>query len=115
MDMQISIHDALVMMLAIAGLVAIIVLIVVLIKLFKTLKKVDYVVDDVKVVTGSVSNKVEKVDSMVDDGIDALNSVIKELKGNNGLIKTATSVFKAVTNVFTFLKPSSNNENNLDK
>lgn len=110
MDMQITIHDALLLMLSIAGLFAIIVLIVVLFKILRTLKKVDGVVDDVKVVTGSTRDKVEKVDTMVDDVINAAENVVTELTENNGLVKTATSIFKAVSNIFTFLKPNSNKE-----
>lgn len=105
---QVSLQDLLMGLLTICGVAVLIALVVVLARVAKTLKKLNTVMDDAKVITSSVSDKVVKLDGVVDTTVDAVSKFTTSMKENQGLVKTLGSVAKACSNIATYLKEEQN-------
>ena len=99
MTVTITLKGALLTVIAVLAIILLIYLIFLIKKLIGTLKKVDGILDDGKVVTTVVAEKTEKLDGIVDGLSDTVDTMVKALKGNKNVVSAATSVVNALSNV----------------
>ena len=80
---------------AVLAMVLLVYLILLLRKLIGTLKKVDLLLEDSKVITEVASRRTTDVDGMVDGVVEAVGIMTDAVKGNQNIAKAASSVVNA--------------------
>ena len=86
MEITINLMDLLVVILIVLAAVLLVFLTVAISNLIKTLKKVNEVLDDAKIISGVAAEKTELVSEAVDDTVSAVNDVVATIKGNTTLL-----------------------------
>jgi len=107
MTITLSVQEALIGILIIAAIILVIYLIVILSKLKPTLEKLDRVLDEVEVITGTTANKVEQVDEIIAGVGDSVSTVVGALKGNQSLLLGATNFLNAAASLCGVVKKPS--------
>lgn len=81
--------------LAILAIVFIIYLILLVRKLIGTLSKVDLLLEDSKTVTEVAARRTQMIDGMMDDVGETVGIFVDAVKGNQNIVKAASSVINA--------------------
>jgi uncharacterized protein YoxC len=111
MDVSITISDLLLFLLGAGGVVLIIFLIVLVSNLIKTLKSANTVLQDVEVISKVVAERTQDIDTVIEDVTASVGTITKNLKGNQGLVKTITSLIDTLTTfIGLFSKTSSGSD-----
>lgn len=95
MDITITLNEAIWLFVAILLIVLIILLIIFVGKLNRTMKKVDGVLDDTRVITLSAAEKVEKMDEVIDGAYETVYTLVDSVKNSKGLISACGSIASA--------------------
>ncbi len=93
----------------IVGVLAIILLIYLIIffkRLGETMKGTNQVLKDVKEISGVASRRTKQVDGMLDDVGDAVGIVVDAVKGNQNIVKAASSIVNSATTLVGIIKKS---------
>ena len=104
MTVTITLKGALLTIIAVLAIVLLIYLILLLRKLIATLVKVDTILDDAKVVSETASDKVQKLDGIVDGISTSVGTVLNSIKGNQSVVSAATNVVNAASNFAGIVK-----------
>lgn len=89
---------------AVLAMVLLVYLILLLRKLIGTLKKVDLLLDDSKIITEVASRRTTDVDGMVDGVVEAVGIMTDAVKGNQNIAKAASSVVNAAATCAGIIK-----------
>ena len=76
--------------LAVLGMVLLVYLILFFRKLIGTLRQVDEILSDAKVVSGIASDKAQLVDGIIDDAGEAVGSITDAIRGNQSIVAAAS-------------------------
>jgi uncharacterized protein YoxC len=99
MDITITLKDLILFLLGIGGIVLLIYLIVLVKNLVATLKKTNRVLDDVAVVSDIAAKRANDLDGIVEDVTASVGAISKNLKGNQGIVKTISAVVSLLTSL----------------
>ncbi|MBR5229514.1 MAG: hypothetical protein IKW01_01555 [Firmicutes bacterium] len=97
-------YGVLLTLLAIIGMVLLVYLILLIRKLLETLKQVDSVLADAKIITGVAADKAQKVDGIIDGAAETVETVVNAVKGNQSLINAATSLVNGASSLAGMMK-----------
>ena len=89
---------------AVLAMVLLVYLILLLRKLIGTLKKVDLLLEDSKIITEVASRRTTDVDGMVDGVVEAVGIMTDAVKGNQNIAKAASSVVNAAATCVGIIK-----------
>lgn len=104
MTVTITLKGLLLTLLAVLGMVLLIYLILLIRKLIGTLRQVDEILADAKVVSGVASDKAQKVDGIIDDAGDAVGSIVDAIKGNQSVVAAASSLVNTFSSVIGLVR-----------
>ncbi len=90
--------------LAIAGICLLVYLIVLLKKVTETLKEVDKILEDAKVISAVAADKAQKVDGLIDGAADTVGTVVNAIKGNQSMVSAATNFVNATSSFANIMK-----------
>ena len=90
--------------LAIAGIVLLVYLIILLRKVIETLKEVDQILADAKVISNVAADKAQKVDGLIDGAADTVGTVVNAIKGNQSMVSAATNFVNATSSFANIMK-----------
>lgn len=93
-------------LLAAAGIVFLIYLSLLIKKLIGTLKEVDVILKDSQVITSIAADKATKVEGIIDNVGDTVESVVNAVKGNQNVVNAATSVVNTASSLVGLFKKS---------
>jgi len=99
MDISISIKDLILVLLGAGGLVLIIYLVFLVKNLITTLKSANVVLKDVETISAIAAKRAQDIDGIVDDVVDSVGTVAKNLKGKESLSKTISSAIGFLTSL----------------
>lgn len=102
----ITLEGVLLSVLAVVGVVLMIYFIILLRKLLETLKQVDEILADAKVVSAIAADKAQKVDGIIDEAADTVGTVVNAIKGNQSMVSAATNFVNATTSLAGIMKGS---------
>ena len=106
----IDLKYALLCLVFLALIVLIVVLVIVAVHLITTVKELNRVLEDTKVVTNVAQERVTQVDGIVDDLGIALGDVSDAMKGNQNLIGAVTNIAKAASSTASYFKSPSQDD-----
>ncbi len=98
--------------LAVAGIILLVYLILLIRKLLDTLKQVDKILLDAKVVSGIAADKANKVDGIIDGVGDTVGNVVNAIKGNQNVVKAATNFVNATSSLAGMFRKSEQKKKN---
>ena len=90
--------------LAIAGIILLVYLILLIRKLIETLKHVDVILSDAKIVSGVAADKAQKVDVIIDGAADTVGTVVNAVKGNQNMVNAAANFVNATSSLAGMMK-----------
>ncbi|MBQ4649448.1 MAG: hypothetical protein IJB73_01970 [Firmicutes bacterium] len=97
--------------LGIAGIILLVYLILLIRKLIETLRQVDEIMADAKVVSGVAADKAQKVDGIIEGAADTVGTVVNAIKGNQNMVNAATNFVNATSSLAGMMKKSGNKPN----
>lgn len=115
MTVTITLKGLLLTILAALGMVLLIYLILLIRKLIGTLRQVDEILTDAKIVSGVASDKAQKVDGIIDDAGDAVESIVDAIKGNQSVVAAASSLVNTFSSVAGLVRGRENTEEHKSK
>ena len=104
MTLTVTLKGALLTAIAILVIILLIYLIVLLNNLIKTLKQVNLVLDDAKIVSSTAAEKAQQLDGIVSGIGSSVGTVVNSLKGNQNVVSAATSVVNAASSFAGIIK-----------
>ena len=96
--------------LAVLGMVLLVYLILLFRKLIGTLRQVDEILSDAKVVSGIASDKAQLVDGIIDDAGEAVGSITDAIRGNQSIVAAASSLVNTFSSVIGLLRRKAEKE-----
>lgn len=99
MQVTVDLKEILLIVLIAALIVLVVFAIVMIANLIKSLKKVNLVLDDSKVITEVVAKKSGQIDSLLDEAGDAALEVVGIVKGNMSTIEKVKGAYQSVASV----------------
>lgn len=97
MTITLTLKGALLTAIAVLVIILLIYLIVLLNNLIKTLKQVNLIMEDAKVVSATAAEKAQQIDGIVNGIGSSVGTVVNSLKGNQNVVSAATSVVNAAS------------------
>ncbi len=104
MDITITLSEAVWLFVAVLLIVLIILLIIFVGKLNRTMKKVDGVLDDTRIITYSAAEKVEKMDEVIDGAYETVYTLVDSVKNSKGLINACGNIAQACASIIGLKK-----------
>ena len=92
MTITITYQGLILTILAVLGMILLVYLILLLRKLIGTLREVDKILSDAKIVSGIASDKAQMVDGIIDDAGEAVGSITDAIRGNQSIVAAASSL-----------------------
>lgn len=99
MQVTVDLKEILVLVLIAALIVMVVYATVMIANLIKSLKKVNLVLDDSKVVTEVVARKSEQIEDLIDEVSEAAVEVVGVVKGNMSTIEKLKGAYQSVASV----------------
>ena len=96
--------------LAVLGMVLLVYLILFFRKLIGTLRQVDEILSDAKVVSGIASDKAQLVNGIIDDAGEAVGSITDAIRGNQSIVAAASSLVNTFSSVIGLLRRKAEKE-----
>ena len=103
-NLTITWEGVLLSVLAIAGICLLVYLIILLKKLTETLKEVDQILADAKVISAVAADKAQKVDGIIEGAADTVGTVVNAIKGNQSMVSAATNFVNATSSFANIMK-----------
>lgn len=103
-NLTITWEGVLLSVLAIAGICLLVYLIILLKKLIGTLSELDEILADAKIITGIAADKAVKVDGIIDNAADTVDTVVSAIKGNQSMVSAATNFVNATSSFANIMK-----------
>ena len=110
MTITITYQGLILTILAVLGMILLVYLILLLRKLIGTLREVDKILSDAKIVSGIASDKAQMVDGIIDDAGEAVGSITDAIKGNQSIVAAASSLVNTFSSVIGLGRGKSENE-----
>ena len=103
-NLTITWEGVLLSVLAIAGICLLVYLIILLRKVIETLREVDQILADAKVISAVAADKAQKVDGIIDGAADTVGPVVNAIKGNQSMVSAATNFVNATSSFANIMK-----------
>lgn len=103
-NLTITWEGVLLSVLAIAGICLLVYLIILLRKVIETLREVDQILADAKVISAVAADKAQKVDGIIDGAADTVGTVVNAIKGNQSMVSAATNFVNATSSFANIMK-----------
>ena len=103
-NLTITWEGVLLSVLAIAGICLLVYLIILLRKVIETLREVDQILADAKVISAVAADKAQKVDGIIDGAADTVGTVVNAIKGNQSMVSAATNYVNATSSFANIMK-----------
>ena len=103
-NLTITWEGVLLSVLAIAGICLLVYLIIMLRKVIETLREVDQILADAKVISAVAADKAQKVDGIIDGAADTVGTVVNAIKGNQSMVSAATNFVNATSSFANIMK-----------
>ena len=104
MEITISLHDLLIVLVFLCLIVMLIVLTVLLVRALTTIKLLNSVLEDTKGITEVGKRRVDDLDGIVDNIAVSMDGVTDALKGKENLAQSLSSIGKAATSIIGIVK-----------
>ena len=104
MTVTITLKGLLLTLLAVLGMVLLIYLILLIRKLIGTLRQVDEILADAKVVSGIASDKAQVVDGILHDAGETVGSITDAIRGNQSIVAAASSLVNTFSSVIGLIR-----------
>ena len=103
-NLTITWEGVLLSVLAIAGICLLVYLIILLRKVIETLREVDQILADAKVISAVAADKAQKVDGIIDGAADTVGTVVNAIKGNQSMVSAETNFVNATSSFANIMK-----------
>lgn len=110
MTITITYQGLILTILAVLGMILLVYLILLLRKLIGTLREVDKILSDAKIVSGIASDKAQMVDGIIDDAGEAVGSITDAIRGNQSIVSAASSLVNTFSSIIGLVRGKSENE-----
>ena len=115
MTITITYQGLILTILAVLGMILLVYLILLLRKLIGTLREVDKILSDAKIVSGIASDKAQVVDGIIDDAGETVGSITDAIRGNQSIVAAASSLVNTFSSVIGLVRGHEDTEESKSK